>query len=97
MTSVLVGQPFDIVKIRMQAQSSTNPLYKTPMHCIRAIYENEGFRAFYKGTTAPLLSAGVCTSVRFVVNELTKRMMRKYNYLAGKENPHIVSSTQLTI
>lgn len=32
MTSVVVGQPFDIVKIRMQSQAAANPLYSSPAH-----------------------------------------------------------------
>jgi len=81
----------------MQAQSSINPTYRTPLHCIRAIFENEGWKAFYKGTTAPFLAAGICTSVRFCVNDFTKKIMRRINAQRGVENPYVVTSPQLAI
>jgi solute carrier family 25 (mitochondrial carnitine/acylcarnitine transporter), member 20/29 len=96
MSSVLLGQPFDIVKIRLQAQSSVNPLYKTPFHWIRAIVHNEGFKAFYKGTAAPFFAAGIWTSIRFWVNDATKKGMKHLNYLRGRNNPDLVTSAQLT-
>ena len=30
---VIVGQPFDIIKVRIQAQSPINPIYKNPLDC----------------------------------------------------------------
>ena len=97
MSSVLIGQPFDIVKIRMQAQCSINPIYRTPLHWIKAILYNEGWRAFYKGTSAPLMSAGICTSIRFWANEASKKLFKRYNERRKKHNPHILSSAQLAI
>jgi len=41
-----VGQPFDIVKVRMQTQSH---LYKSSMQCVTQLVKNEGPMAFYKG------------------------------------------------
>lgn len=81
---LLVGQPFDIVKVRMQNQSLANPIYKNAMHCVRSIAANEGYMAFYKGTLAPLSGIAFCTSIQFGLNELTKNFipdslgMKKY-------------------
>lgn len=43
---VLVGQPFDIVKVRMQ--TSAKGTYRGMLHCAGGILTNEGPFAFYK-------------------------------------------------
>jgi hypothetical protein len=75
---VIVGQPFDIIKVRIQAQSQKNPMYKNPLDCARKIYTNEGFYTFYRGTLSPLVGIGACVSIQFGVNEGCKRMLKKY-------------------
>jgi hypothetical protein len=35
---VLVGQPFDIVKVRMQRQSVLNPIYKVCLKVIQLLF-----------------------------------------------------------
>ncbi|KAF2481974.1 mitochondrial carrier domain-containing protein [Neohortaea acidophila] len=58
---VLSGQPFDIVKVRLQ--TTTN--YKGALDCASQILKNEGAAAFYKGTLTPLIGVGACVSVQF--------------------------------
>ena len=41
---VLSGQPFDLVKVRLQTSSS----YNGTIDCVKKIYQNEGIAAFYK-------------------------------------------------
>jgi len=74
---VLVGQPFDIVKVRMQAQSKTTPLYSSSPDCLTKTVRNEGFFALYKGTTAPMLTVTLCASIQFAVNEECKSLLGK--------------------
>ncbi|KAL4807233.1 mitochondrial carrier domain-containing protein [Aspergillus unguis] len=74
-TQVLIGQPFDIIKVRMQTQASRNAL-----QVARQIYVHEGVLAFYRvppppytgtstsnidqqGTLPPLLGVGACISI----------------------------------
>ncbi|GES63108.1 sugar O-acetyltransferase [Aspergillus terreus] len=57
-TQVLIGQPFDIVKVRMQTQANTSAA-----HLARNIWRQEGPLAFYKGTLPPLLGVGACISI----------------------------------
>ncbi|GIC92236.1 uncharacterized protein Aud_008702 [Aspergillus udagawae] len=57
-TQVLIGQPFDIVKVRMQTQVNENAL-----RVAQNIWEKEGPLAFYKGTLAPLLGVGACVGL----------------------------------
>ncbi|OJJ01324.1 hypothetical protein ASPVEDRAFT_150152 [Aspergillus versicolor CBS 583.65] len=57
-TQVIIGQPFDIVKVRMQVQAN-----KTAIQVARDIWKHEGALAFYKGTLPPLLGVGACISI----------------------------------
>ncbi|TVY43978.1 Carrier protein YMC1, mitochondrial [Lachnellula occidentalis] len=58
---VLLGQPFDIVKVRLQ----TTTQYPSALAAARTIYAQEGALAFYKGTLTPLIGIGACVSVQF--------------------------------
>lgn len=58
---VLIGQPFDIVKVRLQ----TTTQYSSALDAATKIYKNEGALAFYKGTLTPLIGIGACVSVQF--------------------------------
>ncbi|KAF7322133.1 hypothetical protein MKEN_00737200 [Mycena kentingensis (nom. inval.)] len=79
---VLVGQPFDIVKVRMQ--TSAKGTYTGMVHCATGILRNEGPLAFYKGTLTPLLGIGVCVSIQFAVLEWTKRFFGAQNARTGR-------------
>lgn len=48
-TQVIIMQPFEIVKIRLQTQSSSNPYYKGMVDAFQKIAKEEGMMAFYKG------------------------------------------------
>lgn len=78
---VLVGQPFDIVKVRMQ--TAPKGTYNGMMHCAGGILKNEGPLAFYKGTLTPLLGIGVCVSIQFGAVEYMKRFYAEQNLSKG--------------
>jgi len=80
---VLVGQPFDIVKVRMQ--TSAKGTYRGMLDCAGGILKNEGPLAFYKGTLSPLLGIGLCVSIQFGVLEYTKRFFTSRNARAGQD------------
>lgn len=92
---VIVGQPFDIIKVRIQAQSPINPIYKNPLDCAKKIYANEGLYTFYRGTLSPLVGIGACVSIQFGVNEACKRILKKYKKEYNKPNPNHLSLFQL--
>eukprot|EP01135_Chromosphaera_perkinsii_P004525 Nk52_evm19s287 gene=Nk52_evmTU19s287 len=73
---VLIGQPFDTLKVRLQTQSSVNPIYSGVGDCLKKTVKNEGFSALYKGTLAPLIGIGACVSIQFAVVEAAKRNLR---------------------
>ncbi|KAK6464553.1 mitochondrial carrier protein [Scheffersomyces coipomensis] len=72
---VLVGQPFDTVKVRLQ--SAPEGTYNGALDVIKQLLKNEGPRGFYKGTLTPLVGVGACVSVQFSVNEFMKRYYDK--------------------
>lgn len=72
---VLVGQPFDTVKVRLQ--SAPEGTYKGASDVVKNLMSNEGPMAFYKGTLTPLVGVGACVSVQFSVNEFMKRHYEK--------------------
>ena len=67
-TSIVVGHPMDTVKTKMQAQSNY-------MKCqglvgnIKQVYNNEGFRGFYRGALWPLIGSTMFRGLQFSVFE----------------------------
>lgn len=79
---VLVGQPLDILKVRLQ--TSPPGTYTGMVDCAARIVRNEGPLAFYKGTLTPLLGVGACVSIQFGVVEALKRSFSSSNVQSGK-------------
>lgn len=70
-TQVLIGQPADLVKIRLQTSKNAT----TSTQVIKQVFQNEGALAFYKGTLAPLVGVGACVSLQFYGFHETKRQI----------------------
>eukprot|EP00730_Choanoeca_flexa_P020043 TRINITY_DN9798_c0_g1_i1.p1 TRINITY_DN9798_c0_g1~~TRINITY_DN9798_c0_g1_i1.p1 ORF type:complete len:469 (+),score=67.75 TRINITY_DN9798_c0_g1_i1:220-1626(+) len=49
-----VGHPLDTIKTRLQAQSSSQPLYKGTWDCARQTFQQEGLHGLYRGAASPL-------------------------------------------
>jgi len=77
---VLIGQPFDIVKVRLQ----TTTQYSGALDCATQIYKREGPLAFYKGTLTPLIGIGACVSVQFAGFNFARRQLEQRN---AEKNP----------
>ena len=97
MCQVLSGQPFDIIKIRMQRQSLINPEYSSVLDWVRSVYRNEGFMGFYKGTLSPITGISICVSLQFAGNSIGKTIQTKINELRGKSNPQKLTTVQFMI
>ncbi|KAI0468213.1 mitochondrial carrier domain-containing protein [Xylaria cf. heliscus] len=78
---VLIGQPFDIVKVRLQ----TTTQYSSALNAATTIYAKEGPLAFYKGTLTPLLGIGACVSIQFGAFGYAKRYFETAN--AARSGP----------
>jgi solute carrier family 25 carnitine/acylcarnitine transporter 20/29 len=77
---VLIGQPFDIIKVRLQTTSD----YKGAADAATQILKKEGPSAFYKGTLTPLIGIGACVSVQFGAYNYARRAFESQNAAAGK-------------
>lgn len=65
---VLVGHPFDTIKVRLQTQNrsaSEKPLFKGTIGCTLWTLRNEGIRGLYKGMGAPLVIITPIISIVF--------------------------------
>jgi solute carrier family 25 carnitine/acylcarnitine transporter 20/29 len=74
---VMIGQPFDIVKVRLQTQKPNEKTYTGAFDCLRKIVKNEGGPlSLWRGSLPPLLGVGAATSIQFGVNENTRMLMK---------------------
>lgn len=71
-TQVLIMQPFEIIKVRLQTQPNANPYYLGIGDAFKKILKDEGPMSFYKGTlinnsgtVAPLVGIGFQASAMF--------------------------------
>ncbi|KAL2223287.1 mitochondrial carrier domain-containing protein [Thermoascus aurantiacus ATCC 26904] len=85
---VLLGQPFDIVKVRLQTTSQ----YSNAFDCAAKILKNEGLLAFYKGTLTPLIGIGACVSVQFGAFHEARRRFEELNAKKNPANPGLTYS-----
>ena len=67
-SQIVIGMPFDIVKLKQQLQNSPNQNSKKflgPIACFKGILATEGPLAFYKGALFPLITSGLANSCIF--------------------------------
>lgn len=65
--TVLIGHPFDTVKVKLQTQNTeVNTIkYRNAAHCIVDILKTEGCKGFYKGATSSFVGVALESSVLF--------------------------------
>ncbi|ETO76643.1 hypothetical protein F444_07981 [Phytophthora nicotianae P1976] len=80
---VVVGQPFDTVKVRLQTYSK---YYNGAFDCARQTMKHEGFSGFFKGMTSPVVGSAATNAVMFAVYERTLKMIDD-----NAENPTLKS------
>lgn len=73
MAQVIVGQPFDIVKTRLQISTQKASV----LEIAKNIANKEGLLAFYKGTLTPLLGISFAVANQIAGYELAKRYIAK--------------------
>jgi solute carrier family 25 carnitine/acylcarnitine transporter 20/29 len=84
-TQVIIMQPFEIVKIRLQTQTPGNAYYNGMVDCFKKITKDEGLSAFYKGkslfysgTVSPLIGIGFQSSAMFFTYQACKRYFNQF-------------------
>ncbi len=78
-TNVLVGQPLDTIKTRMQAMTNSSGVVTptTSMDVAKRIIQQEGFTGLYKGGTVMVLGGSLFRSAQFGVYEYFYGMIRE--------------------
>ena len=71
---VLTGQPFDIVKVRLQSSNQTSSV-----QVVKKLVKYEGVRAFWKGSLPPMIGVGIDNAIVFGVQENCKRVFSSWN------------------
>ncbi|XP_072295924.1 mitochondrial basic amino acids transporter-like [Eucyclogobius newberryi] len=64
---VLVGHPFDTVKVRLQVQCVDRPLYRGTFHCFQSIIRQESVFGLYKGIGSPMMGLTFINAIVFGV------------------------------
>lgn len=80
---VSVSAPIDLVKVRLQGQS-TSTRYRGPVHCVAVIVREEGLRGLYRGGLALTLRDVPCYGLYFLPYEVTRKVLTQ----DGKEPGH---------
>ena len=60
--AIVVGHPFDTIKVRLQAGRSQ---YNGGLDCLRSTIRAEGTRALYQGLISPLITNSAMGAVTF--------------------------------
>ncbi|KAI9297653.1 mitochondrial carrier [Neoconidiobolus thromboides FSU 785] len=82
-TKMLVGHPFDTIKVRLQTEN-LNGRFQGPMDCLKLTIKKEGILALYKGSTPPLVGWAIIDSMQAGTYTATKRWLSKN--VKGLEN-----------
>ncbi|XP_064780806.1 mitochondrial basic amino acids transporter-like [Oncorhynchus masou masou] len=72
---VLVGHPFDTVKVRLQVQNVDKPLYRGTYHCFQSIVRQESMFGLYKGIGSPMMGLTFVNAIVFGVQGNTMRYL----------------------
>ncbi|XP_055386474.1 mitochondrial basic amino acids transporter [Condylostylus longicornis] len=64
---VLVGHPFDTVKVHLQTQDAKRPLYSGTFDCFKKIVAKDSFGGLYRGITSPLSGVALVNAIVFGV------------------------------
>lgn len=86
-SGVIVGYPFDTIKVKMQTQSMYSN-YTSGFDCFRKTLYKEGIRGFYRGMSSPLFGAAIFKTLNFgiygtILNHLDDQTSNRNIMLAG--------------
>ncbi|CRL00592.1 CLUMA_CG013852, isoform A [Clunio marinus] len=72
---LLVGHPFDTIKVHLQTQDFKNPLYRGTYDCLKKIVQKESINGLYRGMSSPMASISVLNAIVFGVYGNVQRRM----------------------
>ncbi|TFK22144.1 mitochondrial carrier [Coprinopsis marcescibilis] len=85
MVSEVFEYPFDLAKVRLQAQLLAPPSidggnamrFRGPMDCLMQTWKEEGFRGLYRGITAPIVGSMAVTAALFLSYASVQNVIRR--------------------
>ncbi|PNW84152.1 hypothetical protein CHLRE_04g223300v5 [Chlamydomonas reinhardtii] len=98
---VMIGQPFDTIKVRLQvlgqgtalaAKLPPSEVYKDSMDCIRKMIKSEGPLSFYKGTVAPLVGNMVLLGIHFPVFSAVRKQLEGDDHYSNFSHANVLLS-----
>ncbi|KAM5158938.1 mitochondrial brown fat uncoupling protein 1 isoform 1-T1 [Callospermophilus lateralis] len=93
--AVFIGQPTEVVKVRLQAQSHLHglkPRYTGTYNAYRIIATTESFRSLWKGTTPNLLRNVIINCTELVTYDLMKGALVRNKILEDDVPCHLLSA-----
>uniref|UniRef100_A0A8C0QMS6 Uncoupling protein 1 n=1 Tax=Canis lupus familiaris TaxID=9615 RepID=A0A8C0QMS6_CANLF len=93
--AVFIGQPTEVVKVRLQAQSHLHgrkPRYTGTYNAYRIIATTEGLTGLWKGTTPNLMRNVIINCTELVTYDLMKEALVKNHLLADDLPCHFLSA-----
>ncbi|KAF9355822.1 hypothetical protein BGX26_006070 [Mortierella sp. AD094] len=81
MAASVATYPHEVIRTRLQNQSTYPPKYRGIIHAVKLIYQEEGIRAFYRGMPANLLRTVPSSALTILTYEL---LVSRLNDIATK-------------
>ena len=88
--TVLVGHPFDLVKVRIQTASGTTGHMST-FGMLGKTFASEGIRGIYRGVSAPIMAVTPMFAVSFWGYDMGQRVVRMVSSSSNTEQPLSIS------
>uniref|UniRef100_A0A1B0DF90 Mitochondrial basic amino acids transporter n=1 Tax=Phlebotomus papatasi TaxID=29031 RepID=A0A1B0DF90_PHLPP len=78
---VIVGHPFDTIKVHLQTQDHRNPQYRGTFHCLKTIVARDSVRGLYRGMASPMSGVAFVNAIVFGVYGNVQRRTEDPNTL----------------
>ncbi|PNH09961.1 putative mitochondrial carrier C4G9.20c [Tetrabaena socialis] len=98
---VMIGQPFDTIKVRLQvlgqgtalaAKLPPSEVYKDSMDCVRKMIRAEGPLSFYKGTVAPLFGNMILLGIHFPTFSAVRKSLEGDDHYTNFSSTNVLIS-----
>ncbi|KAF3451451.1 hypothetical protein FNV43_RR07546 [Rhamnella rubrinervis] len=92
--TVLVGHPFDTVKVKLQKHNTEahGITYRNGLHCTARILRTEGIRGLYSGATSSFVGVAFESSILFGIYSQMKQALQRSSQTSGPQIQVIVPS-----
>lgn len=91
-TAVLIAQPTDVVKVRLQAQKRGAGRYTGVWHAYKSIGTDEGVKGLWKGLGPNVARNAIVTACELVSYDLIKENILRRNLMSDNMPCHFVSA-----